>query len=381
VRTLKSIAQLAFGSQRIKVLAFTIDFALKSYIQNRILMAWCQIQKLSLLRVRLIKGWRTQIDTDLSMVYQQQDNLLISGSAPQFIGSRIDALSTLKMLVKSKTPVSYPFEVVAPFVSTQEDGNFNSLTKTIPDVNLETFRTNPTFHYLDPNNRVPLRKTEHWERLLQMGIPNLEIEKDLATLASVSAVDPKFEDGLVWRMDVVHYFFLRQIARLHNKQRRISVVEIGGGYGGLARQAFLSEHVSISEYTIVDIPVTLSLIREYLKLELSSKDFDKVTFVDASEVGFQRRLPEFFDLGIATHSLSELDPQIVNTYMTHLVPRCDTFLLSMQRRFHINNLDYDWLYRRFLNLYTRKQLVITEGSNVLNAVFESKLRKTQPLNA
>jgi putative sugar O-methyltransferase len=169
---------------------------------------------------------------------------------------------------------------------------------------------------------------------------------------------------------------LRQIARLHNKQRRISVVEIGGGYGGLARQAFLSEHVSINEYTIVDIPVTLNLIREYLKFELSSKDFDKVTFVDASEVGFQTRLPEFFDLGIATHSLSELDPQIVNTYMTHLVPRCETFLLSMQRRFHINNLDYDWLYRRFLNLYTQNQLVITEGSNVLNAVFESKLRKT-----
>lgn len=373
---MKNIIQLAIQSQRIKVLIFSIDFALRSYLQNRVLMARCHIQKLSLLRVRLIKGWRTQIDTDLSVIHQQQDKLLISGLAPKFRHSRFDVLSTLKMLVKSKTPVSYPFEVVAPFVNTTDDGNFNSLAKMNPELSLESFRTNPAYHYLDPGHRVHLKEIEHWGRLLEMGISSLEIEKDLETLVSLSAVDPKLDDGLVRRMDVIHYFFLRQIARLHNKERDLKVVEIGGGYGGLARQAFLLDHVSISEYTIIDIPITLTLIEQYLKRELSPQDFNKVTFVDATMGSFETRLPVSFDLGVATHSLSELDPQIVNSYLTHVIPRCETFLLSMQRRFHLNNLDYDWMYRRFLDLYTRKQLVITEGSNVLNAVFESSSRKS-----
>jgi hypothetical protein len=311
------------------------------------------------------------------MIYQQQDNLLISGQAPKFRQSGIDVLSTLKILIKSKTPVSYPFEFVETFVNSTDDGNFNSLAKTKTEVSLESFRTNPAYHYLDPGHRVHLKEIEHWGRLLEMGISSMEIEKDLETLASLSAVDPKLDDGLVRRMDVIHYFFLRQIARLHNKEREIKVVEIGGGYGGLARQAFLLNHVSISEYTIIDIPITLNLIEQYLKRELSPKDFDKVTFVDATKDSFETGLPPSFDLGVATHSLSELDPQIVNTYLNHVIPRCETFLLSMQRKFHLNNLDYDWLYRRFLDLYRRKQLVITEGSNVLNAVFESRSRKTR----
>ena len=374
---MKNIIQLAIRSQRIKVLMFGIDFALRSYLQNRILMAWCQIQKLSLLRVRLIKGWKTQMDTDLSMIYQRQDNLLISGQEPKFRQSRIDGPSTLKILVKSKTPVSYPFEFAEPFVDTADDGNFNFLAKTKTEVSLESFRTNPAYHYLDPGHRVHLKEIEHRGRLLEMGISSLEIEKDLDTLASLSAVDPKLDDGLVRRMDVIHYFFLRQIARLHNKEREIKVVEIGGGYGGLARQAFLLNHVSISEYTIIDIPITLTLIEQYLKRELSPKAFEKVAFVDATKDSFEAGLPPSFDLGVATHSLSELDPQIVNRYLNHVIPRCETFLLSMQRKFHLNNLDYDWLYRRFLDLYTQKQLVITEGSNVLNAVFESRSRKTR----
>ncbi len=376
MKSIKNIIQLALRSQRIKVLMFSIDFALRSYLQNRILMARCQIQKPSLLRVRLIKGWRTQIDTDFSMVHQDQDKLLISGQAPKFRQLRIDGLSTLKILVKSKTPVSYPFEVVAPFVNTTDDGNFNSLAKTKIDVSLESFRTNPAYHYLDPGHRVHLREIEHCARLLEMGISILEIEKDLETLASFSAVDPKLDDGLVRRMDVIHYFFLRQIGRIHNKEREIKVVEIGGGYGGLARQAFLLDHISVSEYTIIDIPITLTLIEQYLKRELSPKDFDKVTFVDATKDNFETGLSASFDLGVATHSLSELDPQIVNSYLNLVIPRCKNFLLSMQRKFHLNNLDYDWLYRRFLDLYTRKQLVITEGSNVLNAVFESSSRKS-----
>jgi putative sugar O-methyltransferase len=374
---MKRIIQLAIQSQRIKVLMFSIDFALRSYVQNRLLLAWCRIQKLPLLRVRLIRGWRTQTDTDLGLVYQNQDDLLISGQSPKFRNSRIDGTSTLNILVRSKTPVAYPFEVVAPFVTSTEDGNFNFLAKTSTDVNLETFRTNPAYHYLDPGHRAHLKEIEHWERLLEMGISSLEIEKDLETLASLSEVDTKLDDGLVRRMDVIHYFFLRQIARHHSRERQIRVVEIGGGYGGLARQAFRLKHVSISEYTIIDIPITLALIERYLERELSPAEFDKVTFIDGTENGFETRLPAAFDLGVATHSLSELDPEVVNTYMTHVIPRCETFLLSMQRKFHLNNLDYDWLYRRFLDRYTQEQLVITEGSNVLNAFLKSRSRKTR----
>jgi putative sugar O-methyltransferase len=377
VRTKRSITQLVIGSQRIKVLLFTIDFALRSYLQNRILMAWSKLHKLTILRVRLVKGWRTQINTDLSMECQEPEKLLISGMAPKFKNSRIDGPSSLKMLVKSKTPIAYPLEIVEPFVTTTEDGNFNFLANMSTEVNLETFRENPAYHYLDPGHRVHLKETEHWERLIEMGISSVEIEKDLETLATLSAADSKVKDGLVRRMDVIHYFFLRQIARLHSKEGQIQVVEIGGGYGGLARQAFLLDHVSISGYTIIDIPITLTLIQQYLKQELPPEKFKKITFIDATEYSFETKLPSNFDLGIATHSLSELDPEIVNTYLTHVISRCETFLLSMQRKFHLNNLDYDWLYRRFLDLYTQEQLVITEGSNVLNAVFNSRSRRAR----
>lgn len=151
------------------------------------------------------------------------------------------------------------------------------------------------------------------------------------------------------------------------------MLKLGGGYGGLARQIFNISSVSVSSYYIVDLPLTLRLISEYLRAELSEKDFAKITFVDARNLlSGQRLIPRQRYLGIATHSLSEQDPEIINAYFDYVVTSCQAFYLSMQREFHINHLNCEWIYERFLDLFDVKSLEITEGINVLNAALLRK---------
>lgn len=253
------------------------------------------------------------------------------------------------------------------------DGNFNSLLHHSVPIDLNGFRRDPSFDFLTPGYRSSLDSTEQYLRLLEMGLSDSEIRADLTRLVENSRLEIPENDGRFWRMDVVHYFYRKQIELSLRRDSAINVLEIGGGYGGLARQLLDFSDLRIDSYLIIDLPLTLGLSAAYLRAELSDQAFEKLVFIDAREVD-RLTIDDASTryLGIATHSLSEQDPEVIDQYLSRLLPSCDQFYLSMQRRFHLNGLDFDWLYLRFQEDFRVHSVEVTERLNVISALFGRK---------
>lgn len=89
-----------------------------------------------------------------------------------------------------------------------------------------------------------------------------------------------------------------------------SVLEIGGGYGGLCKMVI--DAFSPSNYTIVDHPTMLKVARDYLG--------DSVNYVGVPDIEnlFKKR----FDLLIATHCLSETPVEYQEHVYENVFPIC-----------------------------------------------------------
>ena len=90
------------------------------------------------------------------------------------------------------------------------------------------------------------------------------------------------------------------------------VVEIGGGYGGLAR-LICSEH-DVRDYTLFDLPQVLGLARKYLA-GFGDDLLDKFRFETLDRYSDTQQ----FDLLISTCALTECLPTVQEEYLTRVV--------------------------------------------------------------
>lgn len=98
-------------------------------------------------------------------------------------------------------------------------------------------------------------------------------------------------------------YFLSRISEI--LRPGVSILEIGGGYGGLARM--IAEHEPSANMTIVDLPISLEIQRFYLS------NTSRATFTFSLEV------PDVvFDLAVSTQCFCELDIEEVNSYLTEI---------------------------------------------------------------
>lgn len=114
-------------------------------------------------------------------------------------------------------------------------------------------------------------------------------------------------------------------ANIFNQSKPTSILEIGGGYGGLARSSIV--HNPNTSYVICDLEETLFFSSVYLANEIGS---DKVHFIenklekDKIELGHVYIVPQHridfieelkFDFAISQQSLQEMTLEQVNFYM------------------------------------------------------------------
>jgi putative sugar O-methyltransferase len=86
------------------------------------------------------------------------------------------------------------------------------------------------------------------------------------------------------------------------------IVEIGGGYGGQC--AILKARFSIADYTLIDLPSTLSLAREYLRqLNVSDVNFQPWTSLTSITS----------DLVISSYALSEITREGQEHYVRNVL--------------------------------------------------------------
>lgn len=106
-----------------------------------------------------------------------------------------------------------------------------------------------------------------------------------------------YSNAFLWHLN----FYLRITKAITPK----SILEIGGGYGGLAR-IFKILHPEIS-YTIIDLPESLYFSKNFLELN-GIKD---VNFIPAGDLSEKKE----FDLVINTGSFQEMFREVVKSYI------------------------------------------------------------------
>ena len=110
-------------------------------------------------------------------------------------------------------------------------------------------------------------------------------------------------------------------------------------------------------------------------LNSESEDPSKYEIVNAMSCDLNYEF-ENAQLVIATHSLTELSPDLIVAYLNCFVGKVDYIYLSMQLEFHINKADLSWVLREVCRRYKMKHCDITEGLNVANVLFELRSLKS-----
>jgi hypothetical protein len=136
-------------------------------------------------------------------------------------------------------------------------------------------------------------------------------------------------------------YYTSLIADAVGERTDVEVMEIGGGYGNLARTLALAMPQLCRRHTIIDLPEMLALQQWFLERELPKEFERRFRFLRAGS-----ELPEA-DVLVATHSLSELDPRQVNGYLQG-IGAVRVVVLALQRRFFGTQITYDWVLRRLI---------------------------------
>lgn len=101
------------------------------------------------------------------------------------------------------------------------------------------------------------------------------------------------------------------------------IVEIGGGYGGLALAINMFQTSNIKRYSIIDLPGPLELQRRYLSN--FNLNFE-VKFYDSNKFGSDIPGDKFFL--ISSYCFSELRRDIQLEYAKNIIKRCDHGFLA-----------------------------------------------------
>ena len=105
-----------------------------------------------------------------------------------------------------------------------------------------------------------------------------------------------------------------------------SIVEIGGGYGGLCK--VMSSFVKFENYLLIDLEECNMLSRKYLSnFDLPTMSYQAEEIVDVEEN---------FDLLISNYALSECNRETQMMYVERFVKKSDKFYL-MHNNFHADN--------------------------------------------
>jgi len=147
-------------------------------------------------------------------------------------------------------------------------------------------------------------------------------------------------DGLIsW--DVLRYMsVLRDLVHAHAVTQPASIVEIGGGYGGLCRVVL--SHCTQCAYTIVDLEEVLFFSKCYLDETLPGREVRLVHSVtDLSfDSGCINLIPQClledidakFDLAINHQSMQEMQAAQVQRYLRFIASRCAKFYCRNLKR-------------------------------------------------
>lgn len=108
-------------------------------------------------------------------------------------------------------------------------------------------------------------------------------------------------------------------------KKQISVIEIGGGYGGQCKilsDICLQFNINIRKYTIIDLEHVSKLQNKYLQM-LNVDNF--VTISNTNCIGL---LDNEYDLFISNYALGEFDTEVQNFYIDNVLSKCSKSFIT-----------------------------------------------------
>lgn len=126
---------------------------------------------------------------------------------------------------------------------------------------------------------------------------------------------PNTESHLYKSCQILYYF---------NDLKGKNIVEIGGGYGGLAR--IICESIEINSYTIIDIPQMQRVQKFYLENSLNASTYKKISYIDAFD-NHLLQLKHDWHLAISTFALSEQSINVQKNYLTSVINNSENVYL------------------------------------------------------
>lgn len=189
-----------------------------------------------------------------------------------------------------------------------------------------------------PTKNSYTRVLEHFSRsdgedhLIALKERNPEIAKYLSRFASSNNVGaPELFD---YGFDGLHAAstlrYARNLGDLHEKFGSLNdlhIVEIGSGYGGLAKVVF--DAFTPGSYTLIDLPEAVQLAGRFLRATLSPENYKRVKLVDGTKLCE----PLHSDLAISNCAFSECSPKVQKAYIRNVLApaKRGSLLINLRR--------------------------------------------------
>jgi putative sugar O-methyltransferase len=143
--------------------------------------------------------------------------------------------------------------------------------------------------------------------------------------------------------------YIKQSTDIFSKFNDVkSIVEVGGGYGGLAK--ILHSVIKYKKYTLIDFQECNALSEKYLNNFLEV--LEKINFLNCLDYNFS----ENYDLFISNYAVSETPLNVQKKYYDDVISRAKYLYITY------NNLHgVDSSYVEFLNMLNEKFDIFTEN--------------------
>ena len=316
----------------------------------------------------LIIGWRSVFDLvwdegkTLRETLPEEAREKLEGFPFYYRGTQIDPEITWRQLQKFVDP-RHSVQIVTRFIP-EKVKNFRSMVLLEPsEADIIYFRRSPLYSFLGSlkcvradsgSDGLTHIEFEILSKMLDRRLWNEKTANFSESRVGWNSVDlEKIDRGDLCILTYQHIYFSLLLLKFVST-RNNTIVEIGGGFGGLARVLEKMGEEFVSNYTIIDLPFVGQLQRYFLSEELGDiidvnrnvKDKgNKYNLVDVFNL---HKIAEdsVFEVAIATHSLTELDPEQINEYLERVLFRSTNILLSMQMVFLQNHFDLTWVVER-----------------------------------
>jgi hypothetical protein len=319
-------------------------------------------------------GWSTEIDDASRLGGTPAEAIAAAGmDVPEALfleGRQVDPDERWSVLSADRRRYEHRVLVGAPFVDSLhiDEGDGRPLAKS----GYDAFRSNEALELTNPSYVPP-----HPHCLREFQLMRWRSRRFFADrVATFEESGTGWGDGPVPAGLVENtyqsLYYTSLLVEAVGGDANVTINEIGGGFGNLARTIALAEPGLCAQHTIVDLPSMTKLQQWFLDREFpgmvaagNSLGDQRFRTLDAE---YLDRLPPA-DVMVATHSLTELDPRLVNDYLVAVL-RCRVFVVVMGRQLFSTKITYDWMLRRLLDEgFVISRIDALETRNVVAVVF------------